>query len=245
MNIDAPTGENHAARYERRTNMKNAVGSSLIGLLAAFVGLASVAQATTITTFVDARSGAWLSSANPNFNWGVSTLAPKVIDSTSGLAMLDGDVLTIRYVSGTANGGGSGIFGDANGNTIYGNLAGDLSGGDVASHYISRSITPTIYFMALLGAFTNSANVIVGQPFFIGNGPISFTIPTGATKLSMGFNDGNAGFFDNGGGVTLSISETPAPEPGTLMLIGSALTGLVVARRGRRSAHLRRDFNIE
>ena len=173
----------------------------------------NIANATTITTFVNGQSGPWLSAPNPSFNWGTSVLNPTVIDNSTGLSMTVGDTLTINYISGLTNGGGGGIFSDANGNPIFGDLAG--IGGP--AFFINPSQDP-VYFMALLGAFTDSNDVIVGSPFKIGNGPFNAIIPVGASKLSMGFNDGGGGFFDNGGGITVSVTEIAAtpvsiPEP--------------------------------
>ena len=142
--------------------------------------------------------------------------------------------MTATYVSGLANGGGGGIYGDANGNPIFGNLVG-VAGSP--SYYLDPSQFPVVYFMALLGAFTDSAGAIVGQPFFIGDGPFTITVPSGASELSMGFNDGGGGFFDNSGGVTMSISESPSsvvPEPPSLSIFSIGLTsfiGLAMIRR--------------
>ena len=166
----------------------------------------NIANATTITTFVNGQSGPWLSAPNPSFNWGTSVLNPTVIDSSTGLSMTVGDTLTINYISGLTNGGGGGILSDANGNPIFGDLAGKSG----PAFFINPSQGP-VYFMALLGAFTDSNDVIIGSPFKIGNGPFNAIVPVGASKLSMGFNDGGGGFFDNGGGITVSVTEIAAP----------------------------------
>lgn len=166
----------------------------------------NTANATTITTFVDGQSGPWLSAPNPSFNWGTSVLSPTVIDSSTGLSMTVGDTLTINYISGLTNGGGGGIFSNANGNPIFG----DLAGIDGPALFINPSQGP-VYFMALLGAFTDLNDVIIGSPFQIGNGSFNAIIPVGASKLSMGFNDGGGGFFDNGEGIKVSVTEIAAP----------------------------------
>ncbi len=187
------------------------------------------ATTSTITALIDGRSGPWDSALNPSFNWGSSILPPTVVDSSTGLAMAPGDTLTINYLSGCASGGWPGCY-DANGWSGFGNQVG--AGGP--AYFINPSKYPVVYFMALLGTFTNSNGVIVGNPFFIGDGPFKAVIPTGASKLSMGFNDGGGGFFDNGGVITVSISEA-VPEPGewTMMFGGLGLMSFIAMRRAK------------
>jgi hypothetical protein len=197
-------------------------------------GIASASS--SITTVVDGRSGPWISALNPSFSWGASILPPAFIDSATGLSMNAGDTLTISYISGTTNGGGPGIFSDANGNQAY---AGDLAGvpatppfGGPPSLYTTSQ--GPVYFMALLGAFTDSHGVIVGSPFKIGNGPLSETIPEGASRLSMGFNDGGGGFFDNSGGIIVGVTEVstiPEPETYAMFIAGLGLMGFMARRR--------------
>jgi hypothetical protein len=213
-------------------------------LLLIMVGTFSVtgiaSASSSITTAVDGRSGPWNSALNPSFNWGTSVSAPTVIDSSAGLTLAIGDTLTIHYISGTTNGGGGGIFSDANGNQAF---AGDLAGRSDTEPYIypARFIDPShgpVYFMALLGAFTDSYGVIVGNPFKIGDGPFSAIIPEGATQLSMGFNDSGQGYFDNGGALTIGISEVvssiPEAETYAMLLAGLGLMGFI--SRPRKSA---------
>lgn len=187
-------------------------------------------ESSSITTVVDGRSGPWNSALNPSFSWGTSVLPPTVIDSSTGLPMTIGDTLTISYIDGITNGGGGGIFSDANGNAAFGDVAGNPG---APSQYITSQ--GPVYFMALLGAFTNSNDVIVGSPFKIGNGPFSAIIPQGASKLSMGVNDGGGGFFDNGGGLTIGITEAappiPEPEAYAMLIAGLALIGIMANRR--------------
>ena len=190
--------------------------------------------ASSITAFVDGRSAPWNSASNPSFSLDLapvtfSGLPPTVIDSSTGLSITAGDTLIIHYISGTTNGGGPGFFSDANGNQeAYGDLAGYPL---TPSKYITSQ--GPVYFMALLGAFTDSQDAIVGSPFKIGNGPFNALIPEGATKLSMGFNDGE--FVDDGGGLTVRITEaaSPIPEPETLAIFiaGLGLVGFLSRRR--------------
>lgn len=55
----------------------------------------------------------------------------------------------------------------------------------------------------LLGAFTDGSGHVI-QPLCIGNGPITFTVPSGATQLQLGINSG--GFTDNGGSFVIDVS---------------------------------------
>jgi hypothetical protein len=56
----------------------------------------------------------------------------------------------------------------------------------------------------LIGTFANNG-VIVGQPFAIGDGPATLTIPTGANELRLGIDDNY--FGDNTGAFTISVSQ--------------------------------------
>ncbi|HKJ08305.1 MAG TPA: hypothetical protein VKA76_04380, partial [Gammaproteobacteria bacterium] len=79
-----------------------------------FLLIANTAYGTLITTSVSGRSGPWVSSLNPAFNYGSSVQTPTVVDGSTGLALAPGDVVTVTYLSGLTNGGGGGIYSDAN-----------------------------------------------------------------------------------------------------------------------------------
>jgi|GEM_PF-5581781 len=70
----------------------------------------------------------------------------------------------------------------------------------------------------LVGAFTNSSGVIQGTPLCIGDGPVSYGVPTGATQLELGINDNN--YSDNTGSFTINVQKnggtaTPVAVIGT------------------------------
>ncbi len=81
----------------------------------------------------------------------------------------------------------------------------------------------------------------IGQLFFVGDGlgnlgqTQTFEIPTGATRLFLGFADGNSfhgdpGFYqDNAGSLTAEF--VVSPEPTSLILAATALLILALARR--------------
>ncbi len=104
--------------------------------------------------------------------------------------------------------------------------------------------------------YDNSENTVdfhpaIGQTFIIGDGLTAagtaqqFYIPTGATRLYMGFADsagfqGTNGYYqDNYGSYqfAISLSDPPAhaPEPATVLLVSSALVGLAFRARRRRA----------
>lgn len=79
---------------------------------------------------------------------------------------------------------------------------------------------------------------VIGQTFYIGDGRTStgqlqrFYVPDGATRLYLGFADGDsfAGapsyYDDNGGAFTVTANfDSAVPEPGTMVLVSLALLG--------------------
>jgi hypothetical protein len=151
------------------------------------------------TTSVNGASGPWNVTLNPNFLYGVSgniNLPPTVVNSSSGLAFLPGDSLTITSLTPGQDtlSPGIGLSCDANGEISMG---ASTVGGPGA--YISG----TVYLEELVGTFAQNG-VIVGTPFAIGNGPTMVTIPCGANQLLMGVVDG--WYHDNSGSVEVSIT---------------------------------------
>jgi len=102
--------------------------------------------------------------------------------------------------------------------------------------------------------FTNGVTYGIGQTFYIGDGKTGvnnaagttqiFSVPDSATRLFLGFVDGGSigaftghfGAYDDNGeqAITADINLgglTPAPEPGTVLLMGLGLAGLGLLRK--------------
>ena len=94
--------------------------------------------------------------------------------------------------------------------------------------------------MELVGVFTDSSGVIVGNPFVVGDGPTTKLAPAGASFLDLGVNDNE--YHDNTGSLSVSVTAASGavPEPGTwaITLIGLMGLGAVLRRTrdGRGSA---------
>ena len=106
--------------------------------------------------------------------------------------MKQGDNLTILYVLGN-------VYADGKGHPERKTDADGYSKtmptyiGRLPSFYINKQIN----HMALVGTFADSKGIIVGSPFFIGNGPVNLVVPEGAAQLQLGINDNL--FRDNSG----------------------------------------------
>jgi hypothetical protein len=71
----------------------------------------------------------------------------------------------------------------------------------------------------LVGAYTDGSG-IVKSVLCIGNGPVSFTVPVGATQLQLGINDNV--YADNTGSFTISLSKNGG-SPSSVSVIGTAM----------------------
>jgi hypothetical protein len=190
----------------------------LIGLALASVFLVQpVVRASVLT--IDGKTGPWaytIGGLNTTFQYGVNDfLAPVLFSSLTA-----GQQVRVTYLSGTVNGGpGAGppvnAYVDANGVLSYTNPDQyPHSNGHYASFYMSG----TIAYAQLVGTFANSQGAIVGNPFGLGNGPITLTVPAGATRLQLGMND-NA-YSDNVGSWSVDVQVVPEPTVLSCLLIG-------------------------
>jgi hypothetical protein len=155
-----------------------------------------------IDIVVDGRCGPWDESLNPSYSYDTGThIGPTVVNVDTGMTIAPGDVLTITYVSGLANGGGGGIWNDANGEVT---MQDDGSAHNNANYYIDPSELPT-NLAQMAGVFANEYGVIVGRPFKIGNGPRTVVVPPGASQLQLGYFDGM--MSDNGGAIVMRVEK--------------------------------------
>jgi hypothetical protein len=207
----------------------------------AVVSFATTGAALAVTVVVDGTDGPWSQGANPSLDYGVhDNNGPAMVGVTAG------DSVTITYVSGltSAFGGASpsvdgigyvgSVFGSGPGTTGIGS-----SGAFFPSHYIDPlNVGPNnIWLNALIGAFANSAGQVIGNPFAVNDGPLTETVPTGATLLLLGVNDDI--FGDNSGALLIDVSGagvssvSATPLPATLPLFAAGLGAMGFLRRRR------------
>jgi uncharacterized protein (TIGR03437 family) len=170
-------------------------------------GGGSGSETTTVT--VNGNQGPWEQSLNPNFNYGdVTNTGPTVISASSGISFTPGGTITVTYASGTVNvfpedgypaTDANGYPGDATNNQVIATY------GSYPSNFMNPSSYP-VYASELVGTFASNG-VIVGTPFPVGDGPVSFVIPAGANQLLLGVDDND--YADNTGSWTLNVAYAP------------------------------------
>lgn len=196
------------------------IAKVLITLLAAFaLQFAENVNASIFT--VGGRSGPWMyvnGGLNTTFQYGLNDqLAPTLV---TGLSF--GQQVTLTYQSGTVTGGGA--FVQAQGDLGIPNPnAGPHFNGDTPAVYVANP--NSTFAWQLLGAFADNSGQIVGTPLAIGNGPITFAVPSGASRLQLGVAD-NA-FGDNSGSWSINVVISNVPEPGVGVVLAMGMFGFV------------------
>ncbi len=215
------------------------IGESLPRVVLSLLALscsAQYAQAQSATVTVNANQGPWQQSLNPSFNYGDGTNAtPTVISAANGISFASGGTVTISYVSGQVNVYPEGGFPatDANGNSADPtNNTVIPTYGSYPSFYVNANNYP-VYASELVGTFANNG-VIVGTPFPIGDGPKSFTIPSGANQLLLGVDDND--YNDNVGSWQIKISSAAVVQ-------GQSTTVTVNGDQGPWQQSLNPSFN--
>ena len=230
------------------------IGIAFVGYLGA-AGMFAPLPARAASLTVDATAnifGAGHSTA-PNPGGGSGGTLPPEYSFASG----SGQTLAISAVTGTValtpgypnNGGGTTAF--STNISSYGGIAGiadPYRSGFLVGVFLSATepsdpAPPRLTFSDA-DSYT-SLSPLLDQTFFIGvgqtsGGMVTFDVPTGASRLYLGFADayGYSGlpgqYQDNSGSLQVSFSISAVPEPsGFLMLIAGALGLLGGVRRFR------------
>ncbi len=218
---------------------------------------------TTVTVPADANIyGAGSTSAPGPAGGGEGVLATEYVVTTGTQSLVFNPVtgsVSFNASAGPFNGadGGTG-FGAFTQLSSYNNLSGITYAGRtafLAGVFLDGS-TPSGTAPATLSYTDTSAGLSSFSPslqqvFFVGNGLDSsgnsqtFTVPTNATRLFLGFADswngssvtGLPGFYgDNGGSLSVTISAFAVPEPSVMWLLGLGLAGFLIVRPRKRKS---------
>jgi len=172
---------------------------------------------SSITVTVPSDAGPWnvgggLNAAYPYSFGGYGP--PVVVSAASGLGFNPGDTLTFTYLDGLATvycEGGCGYWHNANGDFYtfsngYGTAI-DPAGMRFPAYYINAGTA----LGGLVGVFADDTGALVGSPEWVGVGPTTLVIPSGATQFQLGINDDLYG--DNAGSFTIRVDGSSSTGP--------------------------------
>lgn len=208
------------------------------------------APAFAATVFVDGSANIFAAGhASPSApaGGGAGSLPTSVVLGTGG------NIVNFA-ISGTVTYNGGGNFYGADGGQYIGAATNISSFGGISGiQHDSRTMflvgvfldgtEPSGFGPSILDATNDSfpsLNPELNQAFFIGDGLTGtgsgstqqFHIPTGATRLFLGFADGvdfsgpHGNYGDNSGTLTVDVSQVPEPSKTLLLFVGLAMAGM-------------------
>lgn len=159
--------------------------------------------------FISEYSRPWnnLNSLNPSkpYTDGTSTVIGGMGGPLYGMTRIpvtEGNTYSLKYISGFVH-NNAGISGGLNGPDGLGGESDAFNGGDGTTYTGSAQLA-----FSGLGCYADDNGTIVGTPFHFGNGTTSLTVPTGATHIQLGVDNGNSSNLGNdGSGWWISLSQ--------------------------------------
>jgi hypothetical protein len=231
--------------------MKKKLLTGLAVVMLTLGGIAGAANAATVNVIVPGTSDPWLAGMPNGSTASFEDSAPGQSPvQVAGLQLTSSDILTFSVTGSVNNDPGNNGPGPDGGYDSY-----HLSG---AENGISDIYAP---MNSLLGVFlgnqqpdlspapsmldfSSSQNFLslspeLKQVFFIGNGLTNegdlqkIVIPNGTTRLYLGSMDGYQ-WSNNSGSFNVAVTESPTPEPATILLMGTGLAGMAGLRRMKK-----------
>jgi VCBS repeat-containing protein len=147
---------------------------------------------------VNSRSGPWLiTGTNPWYAYDAA--APATIVNSGNFPIVAGETINFLATSGQTRTWSEAPFVDANGHP-----GGVVNTGTLGTYMPGHWVPGGAQVNALLGTFTDSNGIIVGDPFLIGASSTNVVVPTGATQIMMGLSDDI--FGDNTGQINVTVT---------------------------------------
>lgn len=149
----------------------------------------------SVTFDVPAGTAPWDQSINYSMTFDgypsdYAAALPAVSHLLATLGVTAGKYIGLACVAGTVNAGGlpdtgcDGLTSFPPNNDIYQPAC--------SAYYPSAYVDPSnfpVYTFQLIGSFTDDSGMVVGKPFAITSGTQNVQVPTGATKVQVGYNE--------------------------------------------------------